>query len=335
MQRDYLGAKKISTVYFGGGTPSLLTIEEMLGLFEELSTHFSIHPDAEITLEANPDDLTPGKLNELVHSPINRLSVGIQSFRDEDLKLLNRVHSANEALASVRNAQIAGFENITIDLIYGIQGLTNDAWRKNIEMALKLHVPHISCYSLTVEPKTPLHSFIKSGKIAAANPQQSAEQFEILMEEMSRNHFIHYEISNFCKEDFYSKHNSNYWKGEEYLGLGPSSHSYNGGSRQWNVKSNTAYVRSVEKGIVPFEKEILTEAQRYNEYVLISLRTIWGLDTRHVQRSFPKKYSQHLQDEKRSHLDNGLLAEKGSVMILTQKGKLFADKIASDLFIPS
>lgn len=333
MQKDYLGTKNISTVYFGGGTPSLLSKEEILDIFNELSRHFSIEKDAEITLEANPDDLSMEKLNELAQTPVNRLSIGIQSFREEDLRFLNRIHSPEEAVESVRNAKEAGFKNITIDLIYGIQTLTNDQWKSNIEKAMELGVQHISCYSLTIEPKTALHSFIQKGKTENVDPKKSAEQFEILMAEMQKNKFIHYEISNFCKEGYYSKHNSNYWKGEKYLGVGPSAHSYNRESRQWNVKSNSAYITAINSNSLPFEKETLTEPQRFNEYILTSLRTMWGTDLDFIKGAFPEKFIFHIEREMKQFLKQKLLLREGEKIFLTKKGKLFADKIASDLFL--
>jgi oxygen-independent coproporphyrinogen-3 oxidase len=331
-QKDYLDSKSISTVYFGGGTPSILSHDEIVELFDDLSKHFSIKKDAEITLEANPDDLSKQKLKELARTPINRLSIGIQSFRDEDLKFLNRIHSSSDAIESVRNAKELGFENITIDLIYGIQTLSNNQWKENLETAISLNVPHISCYSLTVEPKTALHSFIKKGKISEVDSLKSAEQFEILMDEMKVNNYIQYEISNFCKEGFYSKHNSNYWKAEQYLGLGPSAHSYNGRSRQWNVKSNSGYIASLEKNILPFELEFLTEVQKFNEYILVSLRTMWGLDLNFVRNSFSEIVCSHLEREIIPLLSRELLLQDKEIIVLSSKGKLFADKIASDLF---
>jgi oxygen-independent coproporphyrinogen-3 oxidase len=349
LQKDYLlppsvplsfgrgvrGEVGVRSVYFGGGTPSVLSRGEINEIVDELSRYFSIDKDAEITLEANPDDLTKEKLKELSHTPVNRLSIGIQSFRDEDLKFLNRIHDSPAAIRSVKDAQNAGFKNITIDLIYGIQTLTNEQWKKNIQTAFSLEVPHISCYSLTVEPKTALAAFIKKGKAHPVDPQKSAEQFEILMSEMAKNNFIHYEISNFCKEGFYSKHNSSYWKGVNYLGLGPSAHSYNGKSRQWNVSSNSAYSNSIQKNIQPFEKEILTESQLYNEYILTSLRTIWGTHLDVIRKRFPLSYFSHFLKESEKFLTQKLLKKEGEKILLTDKGKLFADKIASDLFVIS
>ncbi|MBI4947134.1 MAG: radical SAM family heme chaperone HemW [Bacteroidetes bacterium] len=353
LQKDYLtpdpspaGDKRmieaVNTIYFGGGTPSVLSGDEIKQIVDELSKYFSIDKDAEITLEANPDDLSKEKLKELSQTPINRLSIGIQSFRDEDLKFLNRIHDSSDAIQSVKEAQEAGFKNITIDLIYGIQTLTNEQWEKNIQIAFSLDVLHISCYSLTVEPRTALAAFIKKGKMQNVDPQKSAEQFETLMNEMRKNNFIHYEISNFCKKDFYSKHNTSYWKGTHYLGLGPSAHSYNGNSRQWNVSSNHVYINSTEKNILPFEKELLTQEQKFNEYIMTSLRTIWGIDLSFVEKQFGNKLLRHLLTHSEKYLQSkeiiSRLDEKdrgGALFLLADNGKLFADKIASDLFVVS
>jgi oxygen-independent coproporphyrinogen-3 oxidase len=333
LQKGYVDSKNINTIYFGGGTPSILSSADVVEIMEEISKYFSIDKAVEITLEANPDDLSKEKLDQLAQTPINRLSIGIQSFRDEDLKFLNRIHSAKDAVESVSNARKAGFDNITIDLIYGIQTLKNEDWQKNIEMAMSLDVPHISCYSLTVEPRTALNSFIEKGKIGNIDSVKSAEQFEMLMREIEKSNFVHYEISNFCKEGYYSKHNSNYWKGEKYLGLGPSAHSYNGDSRQWNVRSNGAYIGSIDNDIVPFEIETLTEPQKYNEYILTSLRTIWGADMDFIKRSFSRDVFSHFEKEIQPFFKQELLLLDKEKVFLTNKGKLFADRIASDLFV--
>ena len=344
LHQEYLETKKINTVYFGGGTPSILSKDELLEIFSQLSKYFSIDSDAEITLEANPDDLSKQKLKELSHTPVNRLSIGIQSFSNEDLKFLNRVHDSSAAIASVQNAQDAGFINITIDLIYGIQTLSTEQWKKNLEQAFALNVQHLSCYSLTVEPKTPLASFIKEGKMQDVSLEKSAEQFEILMAEAKKNNFIHYEISNFGKDGFFSRHNSNYWKGEKYLGLGPSAHSFDGNSRQWNAKSNSVYINSLSQNKLPFEKEILTENQKYNEYILTSLRTMWGIDLNYVRNTFGKEKEDYLLSQSNKYVLLGELMlitnshnlSDGSQfrnISLSARGKLFADKIASDLFI--
>lgn len=333
LQQDYLSDKNINTIYFGGGTPSILTCGEIDEIVLELSKYFSITREAEITLEANPDDLSIQQLKSLSLTPVNRLSIGIQSFSNEDLIFLNRIHSSETAIRSVKDAQQAGFENITIDLIYGIHTLSNEQWKSNISQALSLKVPHISCYSLTVEPKTALASFIRKKKISTISQEKSAEQFGILMKEMSVNNFIHYEISNFCREGFYSKHNSSYWRGEHYLGLGPSAHSFNGHSRQWNVSNNATYIKSIEENKLFFESEGLSENQRYNEVVLTALRTIWGIDTNDLKNRFGNAVYAHFLKESRQYLDKGMLFTEKSKVFLTDDGKFFADKIASDLFL--
>ncbi len=332
LRKEYLGTKKISTVYFGGGTPSLLTPKEILKIFEALNKYFSIDTDAEITLEANPDDLVKDKILELKQTPINRLSIGIQSFFDEDLKLMNRVHNSEEAIRSVKISQDAGFENITLDLIYGIPSLTNEKWMTNLSTAFSLNVPHISSYCLTVEPQTALAHFIKKRKIKNVDEEKSAAQFEIMIGEMTRNNFIQYEISNFCKEGFYSRHNSNYWKQEYYLGLGPSAHSFDGTSRQWNIANNNLYIQALQEGDLKFEKEILAKEQQYNEYVLTSIRTIWGTDLNCVGKIFGEELLHYCIAESKSHIDTGNLIRRGNKLFLTGKGKLLADTITSDLF---
>lgn len=332
LQKSYLGTSEISTIYFGGGTPSLLSEIELMHIFDTLNSHFEIAPDAEITLEANPDDLNRKKIKELKHTPINRLSIGIQSFFDEDLVLMNRAHTSKEALSVVQKSQDAGFENITIDLIYGIQTLTNEKWNYNLQTAFDLQVKHISSYCLTVEAKTALANFIKTGKVKNVDEQQSIEQFEIMVEKMKENDFIHYEISNFCKKDYHSQHNSNYWLKENYLGLGPSAHSYNGISRQWNISNNALYIQSLEKNKLNFEEEILTLTQKYNEYILTSLRTIWGTDLHYIETTFGTDYLTYCLKESEKYIAEGKLLNQENKLFLTEKGKLLADKIASDLF---
>ncbi len=323
----------VKSVYFGGGTPSLLSQSELMTIFETLHKHFEISEDAEITLEANPDDLTSKKIKELKDTPVNRLSIGIQSFYDEDLKLMNRVHNSQEALSAVKASQDKGFENITIDLIYGIPTLTNEKWKHNLQTAFDLEVKHISSYCLTLEPKTALAHLVKAGKIKNLDEQQSAEQFEIMLDEMRKNNFIQYEISNFCKDNYFSQHNSNYWLKENYLGLGPSAHSYNGNSRQWNISNNALYIQSLEKNKIPFEEEILTKAQHYNEYVLTSLRTMWGTDLEYIEEHFGKDYLSYCLAEVEKHINAEEIKVEGEKLFLTDKGKLFADKIASNLFL--
>src|ERR1035437_6504932 len=325
LRKNYLGTTKISTIYFGGGTPSLLSESELMYVFDTLNTYFEIDLDAEITLEANHDDLKLTKIKELKHTPINRLSIGIQSFYDEDLLLMNRAHTSKEALSVVQTVQDAGFENITIDLIYGIPTLTDEKWKSNLQTAFDLQVKHISSYCLTVEPKTALANFIKSGKVKNVDEQQSIEQFEIMLEKMKQNDFIHYEISNFCKENYYSRHNSNYWLKENYLGLGPSAHSYNGLTRQWNISNNALYIQSLEKNKLNFEEETLTIAQKYNEYILTSLRTIWGTDLKFISTTFGTDYLTYCLNESEKYIAEGKLLNQKNKLFLTDKGKLLAD----------
>ncbi len=326
------GRGEVSSIYFGGGTPSLLSKNELIDIFECLKKNFQIHEDAEITLEANPDDLTEGKIKELKATPINRLSIGVQSFYDEDLKLMNRAHTAEESIKAVKFAQENGFENITIDLIYGIPGLTDHRWRNNLQIAFALNVNHISAYCLTVEPKTALAHQIKTGLVKNVDEQHGSEQFEIILEAMHQNDFVQYEISNFCKNGAFSKHNSNYWKKEKYLGLGPSAHSFNGESRQWNISNNALYIQSIEKGELNFEKELLSIEQRYNEYVMTSLRTIWGLDLNYLEHAFGKKNLEYCLTEVEQYIKSENVLAEENKLYLSDKGKLIADKIASDLF---
>jgi oxygen-independent coproporphyrinogen-3 oxidase len=333
IQKNYFpSSTEVSTVYLGGGTPSLLSKFDLLDIINAVKLNFNILPNAEITLEANPDDLTSEKIKELKESPINRLSIGIQSFYDEDLRFMNRAHSATEALNAVKLAQDNGFENITIDLIFGTPTLTHHKWRNNLQIAFALNIKHISAYCLTVEPKTMLARQIKTGITKNVDEQQSAEQFEILVDAMHANDFVQYEISNFCKDGFYSKHNSNYWLKENYLGLGPSAHSYNGSSRQWNISNNALYIKSLENGELNFEKEELTKEQRYNEYILTSLRTIWGADLTIIEQQFGKEYLNHCLSEADKYIRSESILNEENKLFLTDKGKLFADKISSELF---
>lgn len=342
LQRNYLSSKEeesgsgkipIKSVYFGGGTPSLLSHAELMHIFEDLDTYYSIDSDAEITLEANPDDLTKERIRDLKHTPVNRLSIGVQSFFDIDLKWMNRSHNANDALRVIKTSQDAGFENITIDLIYGTPTLTDEHWKKNLDTSFSLEVPHISSYFLTIEPRTALAHFIKQKKVENVDEQKSAKHFEMLLKEMQAHDFIQYEISNFCKEGFYSKHNSNYWLKEKYLGLGPSAHSYNGVSRQWNVANNNTYIQSLEQNKLDYEKEILTITQNYNEYILTSLRTIWGVDLGYIEKMFGKELLSNCMKEANSYFELEYLIKKENKLLLTDKGKLLADKISSDLFM--
>jgi oxygen-independent coproporphyrinogen-3 oxidase len=331
-QKNYLDHQKIETIYFGGGTPSLLSANEIQTLVSTITEHYDVAEDAEITLEANPDDLNPQKVKELKLTLINRFSIGIQSFYEEDLKWMNRAHNASEAESAVKRVQDAGFENITADLIYGYPLLENHKWLNNIERIVEMKIPHVSSYAMTVEPATALASFIAKGKQQAMNESQSAEQLTMLIETLGNNGFEHYEISNFALPGKYSRHNSNYWKGVSYLGIGPSAHSFNGETRQWNIANNAKYIESIEKKIIPAEVEILTKVNRLNEYIMTSLRTSWGMDLNKISRDFGSDYVGVIKSRLEEFEYNGWVQTTKEVVTLTTTGKLFADRIASDIF---
>ncbi|MBS1527348.1 MAG: radical SAM family heme chaperone HemW [Bacteroidetes bacterium] len=331
LQKDYLSGETIETIYFGGGTPSLLSSEEINSIIDAITSIHSVASGAEITLEANPDDLTPEKIKSLRQKPVNRFSIGIQSFFDDDLAWMNRAHRSGEADSSVKRAQDAGFENITADLIYGYPLLTGQKWKTNLEKIFALEIPHVSAYSMTVEPRTALASFIKQKKQPPMNEEQSAEQFLYLADAMQRQGFEHYEISNFCKPGHYSRHNTNYWKGIKYLGIGPSAHSYDGETRQWNIANNAKYISSINDKKIPAEKEILTEADRLNEYIMTSLRTMWGLDLDKLN-SIAAGASEPLLRSAASFSERAWLRQEENKIYLTQTGKLYADHIALELF---
>lgn len=333
LRKKYLDGKPIESIYLGGGTPSILQISEIEGILEDLRKYFILAENREITLEANPDDLDLGILREYLAIGINRLSIGVQSFFDDDLEYLNRIHSGQRAEEAVRQAKDAGFSNISIDLIYGIPTLTAEKWQKNLEKAFSLEVPHISTYSLTVEPKTALDLLIRKKKLPGPGEEQILEHFRILLRMMKEQEFEHYEISNFCKNGFYSRHNSMYWNGTPYLGLGPSAHSYNGSSRQWNISNLVQYIDQINRNEPFFESEELTPVQQYNEYVMVSLRTMWGCDLNTIGERFGEEAAAHFSRLAVRYLTSGELVEKTGIYYLTDEGKLFADGIAADLFL--
>ena len=333
LRKDYLPDKTINTVYFGGGTPSLLKTEEINTILNALNGTFNINKNAEITLEANPDDLSEDYVRQLRReTPVNRLSIGAQSFFDDDLKYLNRVHNGKQAQQAVECAQAAGFSNITIDLIYGIPTLTAEKWKKNLELFFAFGLPHLSSYALTVEPKTSLDVLIKKGNIEGVKEEPVVEHFNILLQETAAHGFVHYEISNFAKKGCYSKHNSIYWLGGHYLGLGPSAHSFNGTSRQWNVSNMKQYTEANMVDKIVKEKELLSEKDRFNEYVMTSLRTTWGCDAEHIKNIFGEAVKNRFETEIQNFIDRGEVINKNGTYILTGKGKLFADGIAAALF---
>jgi oxygen-independent coproporphyrinogen-3 oxidase len=332
----------IETIYFGGGTPSILQISDLRFLIDEVYKNFTVSENLEITLEANPDDLSRERIIELSKSPINRLSIGIQSFFEEDLTMMNRAHNSAEARKCLEEAT-KYFNNISLDLIYGIpdssqngkqaKQMSNEKWKQNIETALSFGVPHISSYALTVEPKTALHKLIQTRKIAKPKDEVAEEHFQILVEMLEKNGFIHYELSNFGKENYFSKNNSAYWLGKKYIGIGPSAHSYDGISRSWNISNNTIYLKSLEENKLPNEIEILSKTDRYNEYIMTGLRTIWGVSLDRIENEFGTTYLKYLTNHAQKFLDDNLLFIEGNVLKATKKGKFLTDGMASDLFL--
>jgi len=332
LRQNYLQNEPVETIYLGGGTPSLLEVSDLEKLLGSIWKNFSTSPSTEITLEANPDDISEEKIREWLDTGINRLSIGVQSFFEEDLLWMNRAHNAKQAKDSLELA-CRHFKNITVDLIYGTPMLTDNKWEKNVETILSYDIPHISCYALTVESKTALQKMIKLGKTEDVNPDKQSDQFLLLMRWLKDAGYEHYEISNFAKPGFRSRHNTSYWQGKKYLGIGPSAHSFDGVSRQWNISNNNTYIDSLKTNSLPFEKEILTAAQQLNEYIMTSLRTIEGIDLRLVERKFGKKEKEQLLQLVKKYMENKkvVVSETGN-LILTNEGKLLADGIASDLF---
>ena len=332
LQKAYLNHESVDTIYFGGGTPSLLASEELEKLLQSMKLLFKINDRPEITLEANPDDLSMKKLNELKSLGINRLSIGIQSFNDKTLKVLNRAHNSIEAINCIENARKVGFENLSIDLIFSIPGHTNTDLVKDIDQALLLNPEHISVYSLTIEGKTVFGNWQKKGKFNPVSDEYSAGQFDLIISRLEENKYEQYEISNFCRDENYARHNTSYWKNITYLGVGPGAHSYNGKNRQFNISNNHKYMKSVESGTIPFEIESLTKKDLANEFLLTSLRTKWGCDLRLLH----ELYNYDLINSQKSKLSGLIKSEyifmENEHIFLTRKGKFLADAIISDLF---
>jgi oxygen-independent coproporphyrinogen-3 oxidase len=322
----------IETLYFGGGTPSVLSIDELAGLMETVLRYYTLVPHAEITLEANPDDLCKDYLEALFHIGFNRLSVGIQSFFDDDLQWMNRRHCAREAIQSVEAARKAGFYNINIDLMYGLPTMTPARWKENLKQALAIDAPHLSAYHLTIEPRTVFDRRQAKGETFAVPEEDSAEQFNILLDTMENAGYEHYEISNFARSGFRSRHNTAYWQQRPYVGIGPAAHSFDGQSRQWNIGNNSAYIAALEGDSAWFEREELTPAEQYNDYILVSLRTAWGVDAGYIHAHFGNVFANEFLRQSAAYLQNGFLRKQADVFTLTRKGKMIADRIASDLF---
>ena len=322
----------IETIYFGGGTPSVLTIDDIQFLINSVYEHYHVVENPEITLEANPDDLDNEIIIQYANSPINRLSIGVQSFFEDDLELMNRAHNSEEAKKCLEFAT-QYFDNISIDLIYGMPNMSNEKWLQNIETALSFNIPHISSYALTVEPKTALHKMIKSGAIPTLDDDLAQQHFHILIDKLQENGFVHYELSNFGKPDFFSKNNTAYWLGKKYIGIGPSAHSYNGESRSWNIANNSLYLKAIAENKLPSETEILSKTDQYNEYIMTGLRTIWGVSLVRIETEFGTKYLEYLYQQAEKYISDNLLEIENNVLKTTKKGKFLSDGIASDLFL--
>lgn len=336
LQKDYLGRETAETIYFGGGTPSLLHPDELKTILDALNKVFTISNKAEITLEANPDDfdidINSGHLAGWRKAGINRLSIGIQSFREQDLRWMNRAHTAMQATDSIKLSQDAGYDNLTIDLIYGAPTLPDEAWQQNVQEAISLNIPHLSCYALTVEEGTALASHIKKNKTLPVNTDDQARQFMLLINWLEKAGYEHYEISNFALPGKRSQHNSSYWQGKHYVGLGPSAHSFNGNSRQWNISNNALYIQSLKNNTLSFEKEELTATQQLNEYIMTRLRTMEGINMQYVTGRFGKSAGTRLETASRKYIDNKTMLIQNDHLRLTKEGKLFADRIAAELF---
>lgn len=332
LRKNYLG-ETVKTIYFGGGTPSLLSVKNIEEILDLLNKNYEIISSPEITLEINPDTIDREKMESLKQLGINRMSVGIQSFDDEDLKYLGRRHDSRHAMQVLEDLKHTDFEKITLDLIYGMPTLTEEKWNKNLDIFFSTGITHLSAYALTVEPKTILGQRIEKGELQSVSEEETIRHYNILVERTKENGFEHYEISNFAKEGFRSQHNSIYWRDEKYLGLGPSAHSYDGDSRQWNISNLTKYIQLIGNSEDYFEKEILSRDDKFNEYVMTSLRTSWGCDIEKIERDYGKSYAHHFLKNIKKYLDNGEMLKENNTYFLSEEGKLFADGIAADLFL--
>jgi len=331
LRKDYIKKESVKSIYFGGGTPSLLKNNDFEQVFETISSCFEIVSDAEITLEANPDDLSEEYINTLISLPFNRISIGIQSFNDQELKFLNRRHSSDKAIHAVKQCKELGFNNISIDLIYGIPGQTRHIWESNLDTAISLNVQHISAYHLIYEEGTPLYRLLKKGNILPVDEELSVDMFSTMIDKLSDAGFIHYEISNFAKEGYYSRHNSSYWQGEKYLGIGAAAHSFDGESRAWNISSINEYIQGVENNSLKFETENLDNHTRYNDFILTGMRTIWGVDLNKLEERFGSDLMNYCLKNVNKYIRQGLVVNAGDILKLTKEGIFLSDSIMSDL----
>jgi len=334
VRREYIGNEIVSTIYIGGGTPSVLNPGEIMAILENIRKIFSLHEECEITIEANPDDIDNEYLSALKDSGISRISLGIQSWRDSDLKFLNRRHNALQAAEALTQTINAGFGNVTIDLIYGIPGMKLSDWSSNIDISLSYDINHLSAYHLTYESGTVLNKMKEKGLLTEIDEEESTAQFNILIDKTQTAGFVQYEISNFGKPGYFSIHNTNYWKQVNYLGLGPSAHSFNGYSRQWNIRDVKKYIKAVNSGTVFFEKEELDKKTRFNEYIMTSLRTMWGIDLDYVENIFDKEGYDYIVNIAGKLIDYGMLKQENKTLILTNQGKMISDNIISELMLP-
>jgi oxygen-independent coproporphyrinogen-3 oxidase len=334
IRKDYIGNETVSTIYIGGGTPSVLSVKDIKGILDELGKLYSLGENCEITIEANPDDISNDYLLELKETTINRISLGIQSWRDSDLKLLNRRHDAAQAAFALEETLRKGFQNVTIDLIYGIPGMTLKDWSSNLDISFSYGIQHLSAYHLTIEPGTVFGKMKERGAFSEIDEEDSTSQFNLLIEKALEAGFIHYEISNFGKPGFFSIHNTNYWKQVKYLGLGPSAHSFNGFSRQWNVRDLRKYIKSVNSGALFYELEELDKRTRFNEYIMTSLRTMWGVDLDFVEKTFDKEGYDYLVNLAGKYINYGLMKQDQKTLVLTNQGMMISDNVISELMLP-
>jgi oxygen-independent coproporphyrinogen-3 oxidase len=334
LRKDYLENETVSTIYLGGGTPSVFSIKDLGTILNHINKLFRVDEDCEITVELNPDDVQPAYLEGLKNHNINRISLGIQSWRDPDLKMLNRRHDSAQAVLTLKETLNAGFKNVTIDLIYGIPGMSLKEWESNLDFSFSFDIKHLSAYHLTFEPGTVFGKMLEKGTISEIDENDSAAQFNILIEKAESAGFIQYEISNFGKPGYFSIHNSNYWKQVSYLGLGPSAHSFNGYSRQWNIRDLKGYIKSVNGGKSFFESEELDTKTRFNEYIMTSLRTMWGIDLEYVEGIFEKEGYDYVVNLSGKFRDYGLMKLEKKSLVLTNQGKLISDNIISEFMMP-
>ena len=334
IRQAYLAGDKIKTIYIGGGTPSVLSVKELENILDYIGRIFVIEPENEITIELNPDDTTENYLNDLIKININRISLGVQSWRDEDLKLMNRRHTVKDAQVAIENSIKAGFENISVDLIYGIPGMGIDNWTSNLDKTMSFDIKHLSAYHLTVEPGTVFGKMKEKGLLEEIDEEESTAEFNLLIDKTESAGFIQYEISNFGKPGYFSVHNTNYWKQVPYLGLGPSAHSFNGYSRQWNVRDLKKYIKALKGGKLLFEREELDIKTRFNEYIMTSLRTMWGIDLEYVEKIFEKEGYDYVINLSSKFIGYGLMKQENKNLVLTNQGKMISDNIISEFMMP-